>query len=523
MEKQVTTIVKALTLLYARQGEISDQRAATAEDIHTTFRQLRDVLDARETELVGRLDRTAESKLKNLEVQKDQNETILAQLSSCLHFMKESLERGSKGGVVMMTTSTAKELTNPFTPDILEPNAKADMIFSASKDLAALCGNHGLLHLPIDPSKCYITGENATTTTVGEESIAILQAYNSEGKPCEETLESLECQIVSQISGTRARSCSVGRRGQSQYEIHYQPVMKGLHQLHIKADGQHIRGSPFSIAVRSSVEALANPPMAIFSGEEPWGIAINKMGEVVVTEWGGHSVSVFSPGGEKLRSFKVHGSPGRGSHCYPRGVAVDGEGNILVVCNEDGCIHLFTSEGQSIMSMDTASPNLFDVAVNAYNNSVYVVDTKNHCIRVLNFDLIPSTFGEEGKGEGQFLSPGCLACDSTGKVYVADQGNHRIQVFTAEGKFLSKFGRRGQGRGELDKPVGVAIDARDMVYISEWGNNRVSVFTSKGEFLTSFGKEGRGPGEFMCPRGLAVDDSGVVYVCDRDNNRIQLF
>ncbi len=61
-----------------------------------------------------------------------------------------------------------------------------------------------------------------------------------------------------------------------------------------------------------------------------------------------------------------------------------------------------------------------------------------------------------------------IACDSTGKVYVADTGNHRIQVFTAEGKLLKMFGRHdGQGRGELNWPGGVAIDSNGMVYVCQ--------------------------------------------------------
>ena len=61
------------------------------------------------------------------------------------------------------------------------------------------------------------------------------------------------------------------------------------------------------------------------------------------------------------------------------------------------------------------------------------------------------------------------------------------------------------------------------LYVSEEGNNRVSVFTSEGQLVTSFGRRGKGPGEFDDPRGLAVDNSGVVYVCDSGNNRVQLF
>ena len=89
-------------------------------------------------------------------------------------------------------------------------------------------------------------------------------------------------------------------------------------------------------------------------------------------------------------------------------------------------------------------------------------------------------FGKAGRGKGQFDGVYGVACDSTGKVYVTDFGNHRVQVFTAEGKFLRKFGRRGEGRGELNSPHGITVDTNDLVYVSEYSNHRVSVFTSEG-------------------------------------------
>ena len=63
MEKQVTMMKKALGQLDARCGEISDQREATAVNIHVTFRQLQEVLGVRETELIGQLDQVTQGKL----------------------------------------------------------------------------------------------------------------------------------------------------------------------------------------------------------------------------------------------------------------------------------------------------------------------------------------------------------------------------------------------------------------------------------------------------------------------------
>ena len=71
-------------------------------------------------------------------------------------------------------------------------------------------------------------------------------------------MNSLEYEIVSEIAGTRT-SCSVEGRGQGQYKISYQPTVKGKHQLHIKVQGHHVKGSPFCVAVKSPVEKLGTP------------------------------------------------------------------------------------------------------------------------------------------------------------------------------------------------------------------------------------------------------------------------
>ena len=516
MEKQVTTITKALGQLDARCGEISDQRAANKDKVHVTFKRLRQVLDVRETELIGQLDGMTQSKVKGLAAQRDQIETTLTQLNSCLYFMRESLKAGNKLDMLMMKMNTeeqVKELTTPFPPDTLEPNTEANIVFSSSEEMVSACGNYGHMALDLlDPSKCYAKGFGLELAVVGEKSTSILHAINSNEKPCEQKIKSLECQLLSEITGTRA-GCSVERRGLNQYEISYQPTIKGRHQLHIKVEGQQIGGSPFSVTVTAPVEKLGPPILTIGGVKKPWGVAITPKGEVVISEYNGHCVSVFSPRGEKLRSF--------GTYKYPTGVTVDGEGNILVADLSNDRIQKFTLKGQFVAAVGKRGKQVLQfsnphgIAFNASNGKVYVMDKGNSRCQVLNSDLtFFSTFGKTGTGKEQFANSLGVACDSTGKVYVADNGNNRIQVFTAEGVFLRMFGRHGQGAGELGCPVGVAIDSNDMVYVSELSNHRVSVFTSEGQFVTSFGVfQG-----FQGPIGLAVDTSGVVYVCDFHKN-----
>ena len=534
MENQVTTITTALAQLDTHCVEISDQRATVEADVHTAFRKLQRILDTRKTELIGQLDHITQRKLKELAVQRDQLETTLAQLSSCLGFMRESLETGNEEEVLSMKSlvvKQVKELTTTFPPDMLKPSIKADVIFSSLENVATTCQNYGRVSthdvLP-DPSKCHTTGKGIEAAVVGEMSTAVLQAVNCKGQPCEESIQSAECELVSELSGTRRRG-SVDRKEQSKYEIHYQPTIKGRHQLHVKVEGQHIRGSPFTISATPPMTKLGAAILTLRRLRQPWGVAINKRGEVIAAEYDGHCVSMFSPSGKKLRTFGTRGS-GQGQFENPCGVTLDGEENILVTDCGNHRIQKFTPEGQFLTAAGARGkkPLQFNcpayIAFNAINKKVYVTDSSNCRVQVLNSDLtFSSSFGKPGSSKGRFERPRGIACDSTGKVYVVDDNNHRVQVFTAEGKFLKTYGRCGDGRGELRWPEGIAIDSNDMVYVSEWDNDRVSVFTTEGVFVTSFGSSGEGPGQFRHPGGVAVDNSGVVYVCDNGNNRVQIF
>ena len=422
-----------------------------------------------------------------------------------------------------------KELTITFPPDMLKPNADADVIFSALDDVATACRNYGRVStrdiLP-DPLKCHVTGNGIEeTVTVGEMSTAVLQVVNFNDQPYEEPIMSSECELVSELIGTRTRG-SVERRGQSQYEIRYQPTIKGRHQLHVRVEGQHIRESPFTLLAKSPVEKVGLPLVFLHGISRPCGIDVTSSGAMIIAENGGNCVSVFGASSEKLRTFGT----GQGPFWHPRGLATDNEGNILVADGRNSCIQKFTPEGQFLTAVGTygTGPLEFDlptdIAFNTVNNKVYVTDSSGHEVQVLNPDLtFSSSFGKQGGGDVQLNSPRGIACDSTGNVYVADCNSHCIQVFTAGGNFLRMLGKRVDGTVELKSPVGVAIDSNDMVYVSEQGNFRVSVFTSEGELITSFGSRGDGLGQFLEPRGIAVDKSGVVYVCDRCNNCVQVF
>jgi len=133
------------------------------------------------------------------------------------------------------------------------------------------------------------------------------------------------------------------------------------------------------------------------------------------------------------------------------------------------------------------------------------------------FDL---AWGEKGSGPGQFREPIGIALLGN-EIYVSDAGNHRIQVFDHEGRFLRSFGKEGDGRGELARPM--HIYAREgKLYVAEYLNDRIHVFSPEGESLALIGSSGSGPGEFDAPGGVAADPAGRLYVADFYNQRVQV-
>ena len=119
------------------------------------------------------------------------------------------------------------------------------------------------------------------------------------------------------------------------------------------------------------------------------------------------------------------------------------------------------------------------------------------------------------------MYPEFIAIDHRGLVYVSDTGNHRVQVFTLEGKYKFQIGRHGFERGQLKYPTGLAINNNNnLLYVVERGNHRVSVFTTDGQFVSNFGGYGRKKYRLNCPCGIAFDSEGCFYICDLNNNRL---
>jgi DNA-binding beta-propeller fold protein YncE len=116
------------------------------------------------------------------------------------------------------------------------------------------------------------------------------------------------------------------------------------------------------------------------------------------------------------------------------------------------------------------------------------------------------TWGSFGTADGQFRTAMCIAIDSADNIYVADQGNNRIQKFGKDGDFRRAWGSTGKKDGQFDRPCGIAVGV-DSVFVADQENKRIQKFSRDGQFLRKWNLETYGK-----PYFVVVDDANNVFV-----------
>ncbi len=230
---------------------------------------------------------------------------------------------------------------------------------------------------------------------------------------------------------------------------------------------------------------------------------------------------------------------GNGQFTGASSLTIDSAGDVYVVDGKNSGldaynrVQKFTPAGAFITSFGNkgSEPDGFYGAgvAAATPSNIYVVDTFNKRIQQYTSTVPPTTYAYAatlagaGSGDGQLVSPLGAAVDPVGNVYVADNGNERIQKFDGNGGFIAKWGVQGSGPGEMNWPSDVSVAPDGSVYNTDTTNHRVQRWTSAGVFISQWGSAGSGDGQFVNPSAVATDADGNVYVADADNDRIQKF
>lgn len=248
----------------------------------------------------------------------------------------------------------------------------------------------------------------------------------------------------------------------------------------------------------------------------PYDVAVDRKGVVFLLESGARTVSIFSPRGEFLREIA-----GKGAWKDPTAIAVGLSGAVFIA---DGV-------GSRVLEIDLSGKtkreyvvggNARVTGVSVLGDTVYCVDNRNHRVAVFRKPGVPPEYwGKRGEGPGQFQSPFRIAVDPSGRVFVTDVLNARVQWFSAFGRHLGTLKRFGAAEGKIFRPTGIALDLRGRIWVGDSYTGLVQLFEERGDFAKALRVKGR-PVVFGDPAGLAVGPGGI-WVADQRENRLAFF
>lgn len=272
-------------------------------------------------------------------------------------------------------------------------------------------------------------------------------------------------------------------------------------------------------------------------------IAIGPDGTVWLVDRDVAYVVQFNQNGEILKTLGQSWSGGDGNDQFnwPNGIAVDAAGNVYVGDTSNHRIQIFDNTGAYRATLGVTGVCAQDNAHFCWpyrlnfgpGNLLYIADHGNQRVQIYNVaapyaPVYVATIGETGQGgdsNTRFDGPAGVAADSR-YIYVADEDNHRVQVFNqATRAYVATLGSGwGSGPTSLRHPLDVAVDAASNIYITDYVNARVQQYNGALAYVRTFGVTGvpylTDNKHYNTPSGLAVTQDNNVLLLEEEGKRL---
>src|SRR5271169_6457762 len=260
----------------------------------------------------------------------------------------------------------------------------------------------------------------------------------------------------------------------------------------------------------------------------PYGMAVNSKGELLVADQKVGALFIFNT---ETRDATLIRNGFEATFGLVNGVAIDDDDRMFIT---DGKLHRVLVLDKKGAPVDQIKEGLVDpvgIAVDTENRLLYVVDTQQDAVLVYDADSLKKIrrIGSVGPkhemtAPGDFSAPYGIALDSDRNVYVTDMLNNRVEIFDAEGKYITQFGRHCDGPGCFARPKGLAVDGDGHIWVADPMLDLLQIFDRDGQLLAFLGGHGELPGQFASLASVAFDPkTNHVFTAEQFPGRVQEF
>jgi DNA-binding beta-propeller fold protein YncE len=259
----------------------------------------------------------------------------------------------------------------------------------------------------------------------------------------------------------------------------------------------------------------------------PYGMAVDSKGQLYVADQRVGAIFIFNT---ETRDVVLIRNNYEAHFGLINGLAIDDDDRIFVSDGKLRRVLVFNSKHEVADQINKGLVDPVGLAIDKENRFLYVVDTQQDQVVVYDADSLKELrrIGTGGKKHiltdaGNFAAPQGVAVDKDGNVYVTDTLNDRVEIFDADGNFLSTFGKNGDGPGYFARPKGIAVDGDGHIWVADAYQDRLQVFNREGQLLTYIGGPGHYPGQFESLVGVAIDKNNRVFTSEQYPGRVQQF
>ena len=250
----------------------------------------------------------------------------------------------------------------------------------------------------------------------------------------------------------------------------------------------------------------------------PYGMAVDSKGRLYVADQKVGAIFIFNT---ETKETELIGNGIQAHFAMINSVVVDDDDRIFVSDGKLGKVMVFDAKHQA-QDQIKGLVDPVGLAIDKENRLLYVVDTQQDQVLVYDADSLKPLrkIGTGGKKHtlttpGDFALPTDVAIDKDGNIYVTDTLNWRVEIFDADGKFISQFGKHCDAIGCFERPKGIALDSDGHIWVVDNGLSLVQAYDRDGTLLGYVGGPGRLLGQFNDPVGIFIDQNNRMFVSEQ--------